>query len=218
MPPAPRCWLLPEPPAIWQLFEELAAPRLPWGYSGSWPALPLGHQFSSSRIQVRRICTEISGSLAIFSRRCLAKTSAFLVITGASLSLERIALGKLGFHLVLGLVRRGECRRGTVRAGRLQGRRTAHGGGVLPVPPFAAEQEGHNCQDQQTRQDAPADEQRLVIQRKGEYQPARCPRFIGSSRTWKSSRGLQQKSGFKGQGFNHQLVAAFRRESRDAGH
>ena len=38
---------------------------------------------SSSRIQVRRICADTSGSVLIFSRRCLASTSAVLVITGA---------------------------------------------------------------------------------------------------------------------------------------
>src|ERR1019366_2549509 len=41
---------------------------------------------------------------------------------------------------------------------------------------------------------------------------------VGSRHAWESTRRLQQKSGLKGQGFNHQLVAAFRRKSRDAGH
>src|ERR1039457_5235669 len=82
---------------------------------------------------------------------------------GIHLSLQRIALGKLGFHLVLNLVRRQQCRRGTVRAGRLQGRRTAHGGADLLDPPFAAEEEGHNAQHQQTRQYAATDEQRPII-------------------------------------------------------
>src|ERR1039457_4832612 len=62
---------------------------------------------------------------------------------GIHLSLQRIALGKLGFHLVLGLVRRGQRGRGTVRTGRWQGRRGAHGGGPGRTPAFAAEQEGH---------------------------------------------------------------------------
>src|ERR1017187_6932688 len=138
---------------------------------------------------------------------------------GIHLSLQRIALGKLGFHLALGLARRRQCRRGTVRAGRLKGRRTAHRGGGVHVPPFAAEQEGHKGRDQHTRQDAATDEQRFLVQRKGECQPAgRYPRFVGSRHAWESTRRLQQKSGLKGQGFNHQLVAAFRRESRDAGH
>src|ERR1017187_1065269 len=137
---------------------------------------------------------------------------------GIHLSLQRIALGKLGFHLAFGHARRRQCRRGTGGATSLQGRRTGRGGGGQLVPPFAAEQEGHNGQDQQSRQGAATDQQRLFVQRKGECQAAGRPRFIGSSRNWVSSRGLQQKSGFKGQGFNHQLVAAFRRESCDAGH
>src|ERR1039457_804442 len=44
------------------------------------------HQLSSSRIQVRRICADISDSLEILSRRCLESTSAAFVITGAILS------------------------------------------------------------------------------------------------------------------------------------
>src|SRR5215469_14959575 len=39
---------------------------------------------SSSRIQARRTWADISGSCLIFSRRCLAITSAVLVITGES--------------------------------------------------------------------------------------------------------------------------------------
>src|ERR1017187_9371803 len=64
---------------------------------------------------------------------------------GIHLSLQCIALGKLGFHLAFGHARRRQCRRGTGCAACLQGGRAAHGGGGgLTFPPFAAEQEGHN--------------------------------------------------------------------------
>src|SRR5262249_29148167 len=46
---------------------------------------------SSSRIQERKTWAEISGSLAIFSRRCLARISLVLVMTGASLRELRAA-------------------------------------------------------------------------------------------------------------------------------
>ena len=121
------------------------------------------HQFSSSRIQVRRICADMSGSLAIFSRRCLASTSAFLVMTGRQLEgaeglrvhlgLQGVAFGELRLDLVLhvvpgaeaivGVSGRGDPEAGSVAGGARRGR-------SLFLPPLAANDQRDSDQNEQS--------------------------------------------------------------------
>src|ERR1035437_705966 len=105
-----------------------------------------------------------------------------------------------------------------MHAGRWQGGRSARRGGGVVFPAFAAEQESPYAEDQQGRQGAAPDEQRSFVEHRREWQTGGgCPRFARSSRIG-GPRGFEQKCGFKGQGFDHQLVAALRREAGNAGH
>src|ERR1035437_7645897 len=103
-----------------------------------------------------------------------------------------------------------------MRAGRRQASRRGRRGGDVRFPAFAAEPEDRYAEGQQAGQGAASDEQGFFVQHEWQTSDG-CPRFAGSGSIG-GSRGLEQKSGFKGQGFDHQLVAALRREAGDAGH
>ena len=186
-------------------------------------ALRIMLQLSSSRIQVRRIWAEISGSLEIFSRRCLARTSAVLVMTGASyervqrlrvdLLLQRFALSQLGFDLLFD----GRAFDGRNVAGRLSGGYRGRSGDLRgPAAPAALRQHpyGRHQEQQQARGGSSGDCHGLAVPAHGD---AERPGGRGRRGRGRGRRRLDLESRFERQRLNDQLIAPFGVEPGDAG-
>ena len=222
--------LRPARPAAWPPCADWAASRLPsWWCSGSWRRSRSGISSPPPRIQLRRICAEISGSLVIFSRRCLARTSAFLVITGASLSeaqrlgvhlgLQRVALGELRLRSGSRHLRpaRAARRGGACARRRRQGCRRAGARPALPSSCACAAAGRTTASKHHAARQAPPPIISVFLSSVNWNRQSgsrRCAGLPGAAAAWGRRRRLQQQGRLEGQGLDHQLVAALRARTR----